>query len=146
MRRWELALVCLVALGLGALAGGFAPPTEAPSARRPGGVENALRALDQFERGGALPALAAASAAAGPASNRPSPWREEIELVAVVATGDDDALWRFSTATPPGPARARGLRILVRTAKTSERRAAAAQRLAADYPESWAAGRAGGGR
>jgi hypothetical protein len=70
-------------------------------------------------------------------------------MAALIAADDLEGLWRFATTPPAGAARARALLWLRARGKTPAERERAAQRLAIDYPRSWAlapgAERAGGG-
>ncbi len=112
---------------------------------RPGAVEKALRALDAYERRGDRTGLERALADVGDRRRLDPPFRDEVELVAIVTAGDDAALWRFALDGPRSPARARALLRLATTGGDADR-ARAAARFVADYPGSWAAARLRGPR
>jgi hypothetical protein len=141
---WFAATV-LAAAGVGGALGVLSRPGRYTGPDRPASVETVLRAVDRGDEA----ALARALDAAGPARTHVSPWREEVEMATLVAAGDLDALFRFAETPPAAPARARALLWLRARGKTPEDRARASERLAADYPDSWAlapgAERAGGG-
>lgn len=130
----RLATVVLAAAAGGAGLGGLARPRAPSGPERPAVVETLLRAVDR----GDLGAVRGALAAAGPAAGYASPWRDEVELASLVAAADDDALWAFAVAPPPGAARARALLWLRERGKEPPTRDRAAERLATDYPRSWA--------
>ncbi len=140
MRRRSVVL-----LGCLGLAGGFAVgwgsrPAPRRGVERPATVEKALKALDAHERRPDREALARALEAVGDRAALAPAWRDEVELVAVTATGDDAALQRFAFDGPPSPARARAL-LRLATAGPDASRGRAADRFLADYPASWAAAR-----
>src|SRR5262245_22318387 len=101
MRPRGLVLLSLACAAVGAAVGWGTRGAASPSTARPAAVERALLALDAFERRGerdaasALESLRAAAAAAGPPAGQDTPWREELELVATVASGDEASLWAF---------------------------------------------------
>jgi|GEM_PF-3433196 len=143
MRRRTVLLLA----GLGFVVGVGAGIVLSPDARargtgeaRPAVVEKALRALDAYERRGDRSALERALADIGDRRGVDPSFRDEVELVAVVAAGDDAALWRFAVDGPPSPARARAL-LRLATAGGDTDRARATARFLADYPRAWAAPR-----
>jgi len=129
----------LVATGLGAaVAYATREVAAGAGARRPAAVERVTRALDRLEPATSTE-LAAALVAAGTPAGFASPWREELELAALVLGRDREALARFGTASPPAPARARARLRLALDAKDPALRAQAIEALRRAYPASAAA-------
>lgn len=139
MNRAARVGLALVALGAGAAAG-FVTRTSSTgrAASRPAAVERVARALDGSPSASAVE-LAAALEAAGDAASWPSPWREEIELGRVVASGDRAALTAFASASPPSPARARAWVRLASDAPDAEARRRCLDELVRRHPDSAAA-------
>jgi len=109
-----------------------------PGAARPPAVERVTKALDRFDA--ASPAdLAASLAAAGAPSGYATPWREELELAALVLGRDRAALERFAAASPPLPSRARARLRLALDTKDAALRAEALDALRCAFPDSAAA-------
>ena len=105
---------------------------------RPAAVERVVKALDRFG-----PAtrddLATALASAGSAASFASPWRDELELGALVLAGDRASIEAFASAPTLSPARARAWLRLSTDGPDADRRAAALESLRARYPNSAAA-------
>lgn len=140
MRRRSVVLLGCLGLVGGLAVGWTARPAPRRGDERPAAVERALKALDAHERRADREALARAVGAVGDRAALAPAWRDEVELVAVVAAGDDAALLRFAFGGPPSPARARAL-LRLATAGPDAVRGRAADRFLADYPASWAAAR-----
>src|SRR5262245_53768941 len=104
MRGRQLLVVTLVAAGCGAICGEVPRGRGASGPGRPAAVEAVLRAVDADDRA----SLARALTTAGDASSFASPWKEEVELGRVVASGDMAAVLSFG-AVQSGAARARAL-------------------------------------
>jgi hypothetical protein len=134
MSGGRLLVATLSAVALGALGGWFARGRPARGPGRPDAVESVLRAVDADDRR----ALATALEAAGPAAQWPSPWKDEVALGAVVASGDLDAVLAFGTSSPNAPARARALLYVRAKARDAALRDRAQAALAERYPQSWA--------
>ncbi len=138
MSRFVRVAAVVLALGVG---WGVAYCTRpAPTARvgaRPAAVERAVKALDRWSPS-TRDDLATALASAGPPANFDSPWREELELGALVLADDRAGIEAFASATPPSPARARARLRLALDVAGDERRAMLG-RLRATYPDSAAA-------
>lgn len=139
MRRLLRVAAVLAALAVGGVVAYLTRPrATVRGAGRPAAVERVTKALDRLDP--AAPAdLSASLAAAGAASGYPSPWREELELAALVLAKDRPALERFAAASPPQPARARARLRLALEAKEPASRTAALGTLKDAYPASAAA-------
>ena len=134
--RVSAAVLALVIGGLVA----YGTRSTAPERRnpRPAPVERVVRALDRLGPT-TRDELSAALAAAGAPAGFSSPWREEVELGALVFAGDRAALEAFAKARPPSPARARAWVRLALDGADADLRRAALDGLRADYPDSAAA-------
>jgi hypothetical protein len=139
MRGRQLLVVTLVAGACGAVCGEVTRGRGGGGPGRPAAVEAVLKAVDADDRA----SLARALAAAGDASRFASPWKEEVELGRVVASGDMAAVLNFG-ATPSGAARARALLYVREKAPDPAQRERAQRLLAERYPTSWALGPARG--
>lgn len=139
MRRLVRVAAVLAAVGAGgAIAYLTRKGAAAPGAGRPAAVERVTRALDRLDP--ASPSdLAAALADAGPSARFVSPWREELELAALVLGKDRAALERFAVASPPLPPRARARLRLALDVKDPALKDSAFEALRGAYPGSAAA-------